>query len=51
MEQIAAAGSAAPPVTVEQAREVLVLMKHIEQAVERGEPVVVRDVEEDKDDE
>ncbi len=38
----AAAGSAAPPVTVEQAREVVELMMHIEQAVESGEPVVVR---------
>ncbi len=47
----AAAGSADPPVSVEQAREVLELMKHIEQVVERGEPVVVRDVEEDEDDE
>ena len=47
----AAQGSAAPPVTVEQAREVVELMNHIEQAVESGEPVVVRDMEEDDDDE
>ena len=45
----AAAGSAAPPVTVEQAHEVVALMKHIERAVERGEPVVVRDMGEDDD--
>ena len=47
----AAAGNAAPPVTVEQAHEVVALMKHIERAVERGEPVVVRDMEEGEDDE
>ena len=46
----AAAGSAAPPVTVEQAREVVELMNYIEQAVESGEPMIVRDVEEDEDD-
>ena len=45
----AVVGSAAPPVTVEQAREVAELMNHIEQAVESGEPVVVRDVEEGED--
>ncbi len=45
----AAAGSAAPPVTLEQAREVLELMSYIEQALESGEPVIVRDVEEDED--
>ena len=47
----AAAGSAAPPVTVEQAREVLELMGHIEQVLESGEPMILRDVEEDEDDE
>ena len=46
----AAAGGAAPPVTVEQAREVVELMNYIEQAVESGEPMIVRDVEEDEDD-
>ncbi len=45
----AAAGNAAPPVTVEQAREVVDLMSHIEHAVECGEPVVVRDMGEDDD--
>ena len=47
----AAAGSAAPPVTVEQAREVVELLNYIEQAVESGEPVTVRGVAEDEDDE
>ena len=46
----AAAGGAAPPVTVEQAREVVELMNYIEQAVESGEPMIVRNVEEDEDD-
>ncbi len=47
----AAVGRAAPPITVEQAREVVELMKHIEQAVESSEPVIVRDVGKDADDE
>ena len=47
----AAAGSGAPPVSVKQACEVLELMSYIEQVLESGEPMILRDVEEDEDDE